>query len=171
MAGYRGLRIFANERRVEAMRLLERIKDDGPLAASKFETGRTGWWEWSESKRMLEWLFWAGHITTASRGADFERVYDLTERVIPAETLAVRPRLRPRHRRLIERASRAPGIATPGELCDYFRLAARDAKQAIVDLVEEGELVPAIVPGWPAAFLHREARCPRRIAARRCSPP
>jgi uncharacterized protein len=61
---------------------------------------------------------------------------------------------------------RALGVATAGELCDYFRLAPRDAKQAIVDLVEGGELVPAIVPGWPAAFLHHEARCPRRIAAR-----
>jgi uncharacterized protein YcaQ len=167
LAGYRGLRIFAQERRLEAMRLLERIRDDGPLAASKLEKGRTGWWEWSESKRMLEWLFWAGHITTATRGRSFERVYDLTERVIPAETLAFpTPTEAEAHRCLVERASRALGIATAGELCDYFRLYLRDAKQAIIDLVEEGELVPAIVPGWPAAFLHREARCPRRIAAR-----
>jgi uncharacterized protein len=167
VAGYRGLRIFASERRSEAMQLLERFNEDGPLAASKFETGRTGWWEWSESKRILEWLFWAGHITTATRSPSFERVYDLSERVIPAETLALpTPTEAEAHRRLVERASRALGVATAGELCDYYRLAARDAKQAIVDLVEEGELVPAIVPGWPAAFLHREARCPRRITAR-----
>jgi uncharacterized protein len=167
VAGYRGLRIFANERRAEAMRLLERIRDDGPLGASEFEKGRTGWWEWSESKRMLEWLFWAGHITTATRGPNFARVYDLTERVIPAETLALpTPTEAEAHRRLVERASRALGVATAGELCSYFRLTQRDAKQAIADLVEEGELIPAIVPGWPAAFLHREARCPRRIAAR-----
>ncbi len=144
-----------------------RIKDDGPLAASKFERGRTGWWEWSEPKRILEWLFWAGHITTATRGRSFERVYDLTERVIPAATLALpTPAEAEAHRGLVERASRRSGVATAGELCDYFRLAMRDAKPAIADLVEEGELVPAIVPGWPAAFLHREARCPRRIAAR-----
>ena len=166
-AGYRGLRIFAGERRAEAMRLLERIRDEGPLAASKLEKGRTGWWEWSESKRMLEWLFWAGHVTTAGRGRGFERVYDLTERVIPAEILALpTPTEAEAHRRLVERASRALGVATAGELCDYFRLAPRDATPAIAELVEGETLVPAIVPGWPAAFVHREARRPRRIETR-----
>ena len=53
---------------------LDRIRDEGPLSASDFERSRTGWWEWSESKRMLEWLFWAGHITTSTRRGSFVAV-------------------------------------------------------------------------------------------------
>src|SRR3546814_6142320 len=64
---------------------------EGPLAASDFEGGKGngGWWGWGDTKRALEWLFWAGHITTATRRASFERVYDVSERVIPAAILAL----------------------------------------------------------------------------------
>ena len=89
-AGWSRMRAYATERRVEAMALLDRIRVDGPMAASDFEEhkGQSGWWEWSDAKRTLEWLFWAGHISTSSRRGSFERVYDLTERVIPADVLA-----------------------------------------------------------------------------------
>ncbi|QEH31615.1 hypothetical protein OJF2_00800 [Aquisphaera giovannonii] len=166
-AGYRHLRAFAKDRRAEAMQVLGRLRDEGPLAASDFERSRSGWWEWSDSKQALEWLFWAGHITTATRRPSFERVYDLTERVIPREILALPTPDDPEsHRGLIERAARALGIATARELQDYFRLHGRDAGPAIAELVEEGTLVRAVVPGWPAAFLHRDARRPRRVEAR-----
>ncbi len=58
-AGWAALRTFANERRGEALTLLERVRNDGPLSASDLEDGRSrpGWWEWGDSKRMLEWLF------------------------------------------------------------------------------------------------------------------
>ncbi|WP_206612739.1 winged helix-turn-helix domain-containing protein [Paenirhodobacter populi] len=166
-AGYSSMRAIARDRRAEAMAVLDRIRQEGPLAASDFESSRTGWWEWSASKAMLEWLFYAGHITTATRRRSFERVYDLTERVIPAAILALpTPPEAEAHRQLIDRAARALGIATAGELRDYFRLAPEDARVAIAALVEEGVLIPATVPGWPPAFLHREARRPRRIEAR-----
>lgn len=163
-AGYSGMRAFAGSRRAEAMALLARIRDEGPLGASDVETGRTGWWEWSEPKRMLEWLFYAGHVTTRTRRRGFERVYDLPERVIPPGILAL-PALdeREAHRVLVERSARALGIATPGEIGDYFRLGGRDTQLAVADLVEAGRLVPATVPGWPKAFLHADARAPRRI--------
>ena len=63
-AGWRGLRVFAGERRAEAEALLERIRNEGPRAASELEEkrGRSGWWEWGNAKQALEWLFWAGHI-------------------------------------------------------------------------------------------------------------
>jgi len=167
LAGHAGMRVFATERRAEAMAVLERIREEGPLAASDFESSRTGWWEWSQSKRMLEWLFYAGHITTATRRRSFERVYDLTERVIPPAVLALpTPSEGEAHRSLIDQSARALGIATAGELRDYFRLGPEDAKAAIAELIEAGALVPATVPGWPAAFLHRDARRPRRIEAR-----
>ena len=111
-AGWRSLRIYARERRSDAMAVLDRIAREGPLAVSDFEDGksRSGWWEWGESKRILEWLFWAGHVTTATRRGGFERVYDLAERVIPAATLALpTPDKTAAHRGLVERAARALG--------------------------------------------------------------
>ena len=166
--GYGRMRIYAGERRVEAMALLDRIRGEGPLAASDFEShkGRSGWWEWSDTKRALEWLFWAGHITTATRRGSFERVYDLTERVIPTEILArATPADAEAHRGLIERAAVALGIATDTELRDYFRQSPDEAKPAIKALAEEGVLVPVMVPGWRHAWLHRDARRPRKINA------
>src|SRR3569832_2551346 len=64
--GWTNLKRSATERRGEAMALLDRIRGEGPLAASDFEgsKGSGGWWGWSDTKATLEWLFWAGHITT-----------------------------------------------------------------------------------------------------------
>lgn len=166
--GWGRMRLYATERRAEPMALLERIRAEGPLAASDFEShkGQSGWWEWSDTKRALEWLFWAGHITTATRRGSFERVYDLPERVIPAEVLAQpTPSDAEAHRALIERAAAALGIATEGELRDYFRQSPAEARPAIEALAEQGTLIPVAVPGWRHAWLHRDARQPRRIEA------
>ena len=168
--GWKGLRVFAGERRREAEAFLHRIRNEGPHAASDLEEkpGRSGWWEWGDAKRALEWLFWAGHITTATRRGGFERVYDLTERVIPADILALpTPDVKEAQRVLIERAARALGVATAQDLRDYFRLGPDDARHAIESLVEAGTLEPVEVPGWARlAFLHRDASTPRRISAR-----
>jgi uncharacterized protein len=167
--GWKGLRVFARERRVEAEGFLKRIRDEGPRAASDFEEkrGRTGWWEWGDAKRALEWLFWAGHITTATRRGSFERVYDLTERIIPPEILALpAPDEKDAQRALIERAAQALGVATAQDLRDYFRLGPHEARQAIESLLEAKVLEPIEVPGWARlAYLHRDARKARRISA------
>ena len=169
-SGWSGLRVFAGERRAEVEAVLDRIRAEGPLAVSDFDDGksRSGWWEWGDSKRKLEWLFWAGHITTATRRGGFERVYDLTERVIPAEIIALpTPDKAAAHRGLIERAARAMGVATDGDLRDYFRTGVTDSKAAIAALAEEGVLLPVRVKGWrQPAWLHRDARRPRRIQGR-----
>lgn len=167
--GWRHLRAFASARRSEADAVLERIRADGPLAASDFEHGKGqgGWWGWGETKVALEWLFWAGLITTATRRASFERIYDLPERVIPCEILASpTPEPAAAKRELIERSARTLGIATATDLRDYFRLDPQSARDAIAELVEDGVLLPVMVEGWKApAFLHRDARMPRRIRA------
>ena len=68
---------------------------------------------------------------------------------------------------LVERAASALGVATAQELRDYFRLGPNDAKEAIESLLEAGVLEPVEVPGWARdAYLHRDARRPRRISAR-----
>lgn len=166
--GYRALRQFAAERRPEAEAVLERIAAEGPMAAADFEQGssRSGWWEWSHTKHALEWLFWSGKITTATRRGSFARLYDLPERVLPKPILDLpTPDAASAQRGLIERSARALGIATAAELRDYFRLKPDEADHAIADLVEAGLLLPAQVEGWrQKAWLHRDARFPRRIA-------
>ena len=165
--GWGRLRAFARERRAEAEAALARIRDEGPRAASDFEGGRgaSGWWEWSHAKAALEFLFWAGRVTTHSRRGSFERVYDLSERVIPPHILAAPAPDEPEaQRRLVERSARALGVATAADLRDYFRLKPEEASSAIDSLVEEGVLAPVTIEGWRSpAFLHRDARRPRRI--------
>lgn len=165
--GYTALRRFANERSTEADAVLARIAADGPLAAADFENGssRSGWWEWSHTKHALEYLFWAGRITTATRRGSFARLYDLTERVIPADVLALpTPSAATAQRLLIERSARALGVATSADLRDYFRLKPAEGDPAIASLVEEGILEPVKVAGWSQkAWLHCEAANPRRI--------
>jgi uncharacterized protein len=156
----------ANVRRAAAMTLLERIRTEGALAASDVsETkGVGGWWGWSDAKTSLEWLFWSGQVTTATRRGGFERVYDLPERVLPAEVLNTpTPPEEDAHRALLLRAAQALGVATAGDLRDYFRQKPADAHPRIAELVEMGELVAVKVEGWgPQAYLHKDARLPAR---------
>jgi len=159
---------FAGEKRAEADALLKRIADEGPLAASDIaETrGQGGWWGWSETKQALEYLFWSGLITTATRRTSFERVYDLPERVLPRAILDTpAPAEADAQRALLARSAKALGIATAGDLRDYFRLKPNDASPRIDELVEDGTLLPVAVRGWKQqAYLHRDVKVPRRIS-------
>jgi uncharacterized protein YcaQ len=168
-SGWTSMRAFAGERRAEADAVMTRIAAEGAMAASDFagQKGAGGWWGWSGTKAALEYLFFAGRITTATRRGSFERVYDLPERVIPAAVLRLpTPDEAEAHRALIARAARALGVATAAELRDYFRLSPADAAPRIAELAEAGTLVSVSVRGWKQqAFLHSEARRPRRIQA------
>lgn len=170
---YSGLVAFARSRR----KLIDGVRDEiaarGPLSAAEIETGGArgegGWWGWSDAKRALEWLFWCGEITTAvRRGAGFERVYDLTARVLPQAALdAPVPPRDAAQRELLLRAAAASGVATAGDLADYFRLPPVEAKHRLAELVEAGALLPALVEGWRnPAYLHPDARRARRVDAR-----
>lgn len=166
---YGGLARFGRERRSYIDEVLAQVRGRGPLAASDLEgtRGEGGWWGWSDAKHALEWLFWAGLVTTATRRG-FERLYDLPERVLPAAVLAVpTPEPAEAQRQLLRIAARALGVATAADLRDYFRLSPDDVKDRLPELVEAGELVPVRVEGWSQpAYLHAGARRPRRIEAR-----
>lgn len=165
--GYRALRRLATEGQREADAVLARIAAEGPMAAADFDKGasKSGWWEWSPTKHILEYLFWAGRITTATRGGSFARIYDLTERVIPSAILALpTPDAASAQRALVERSARALGIATAADIRDYFRLKPGEADHAIADLAEAGVLVPTKVRGWNVkGWMHRNARLPRKV--------
>jgi uncharacterized protein YcaQ len=120
---------------------------------------RYGWWERSDAKRALEWLFWCGRVTTATR-RHFERIYDLPERVLPEAVLAQpTPSEADAHRELLRHAGRALGVGTEADLCDYFRLSRVDGRARLAELVEEGALRVVSVEGWDVpAFLDPGAR-------------
>lgn len=166
---YGGLAKFGRERADYIEEIFGQVAATGPIAASSLEgqKGKGGWWGWSEAKQAFEWLFWAGRITTAYRRG-FERFYDLPERVLPQSVLDLpTPSPADAHRELLRISARAHGIATAGCLRDYFRLSPADMKGRIEELVEEGELLPVRVEGWERpAYLHKDARLPRRIEAR-----
>jgi uncharacterized protein YcaQ len=167
---YGGLATFGRERPDFVRAVLREVEERGPLSAGDLENGGRGqgsWWGWSDGKRALEWLFWAGLVTTATRRG-FERVYDLPERVLPQAVVdAPTPAPDDAQRALLRHAARALGIASERCLRDYFRLDVADARLRLAELVEAGELMPVTVDGWKdTAYLDPAARIPRRIDAR-----
>jgi uncharacterized protein len=152
--------------------LLAEVRAEGPKTSRDLDDGlprvRENWgWNWSETKKALEYLFFTGELAVARRNGAFERVYDLPDRVLPRAVLEQpEPTPREAHRELVRRAARSHGVATGRSLADYYRMRPSEAGPAIHDLVEAGELRPVAVEGWPApAYLHPEARIPRRVDA------
>jgi uncharacterized protein YcaQ len=167
---YKTLAAFGRERQELIGEVRREITDRGPLKASELShkhRGDGGWWGWSDGKRALEWLFWTGELSTATRHETFERAYDLSERVLPQAIIATAtPPEADAQRHLVGVAAAALGVATERCLRDYFRLPVCDTKLRIAELVEAGTLLPVSVEGgFAPAYLHRDARRPRRIAA------
>jgi uncharacterized protein len=125
-------------------------------------------WNWSETRRMLDYLYTSGQLAIAGRNSQFEIRYDLPERVIPPAVLAQPvPSRAEAARELVRRAARSHGVATVQDLRDYYRMGVADTATAVAELVEDGELVPVAVEGWKRpAYLHRDARLPRTVGAR-----
>jgi uncharacterized protein YcaQ len=161
---------FARAERGFIDEVLAEVGARGPLPAAAFGERRRksgSWWSWHDGKLALEYLFWAGKVAVAQRQGGFERLYDLPERVLPRAVLEQpTPEDDEAHRGLIRIAARALGVATAGELRDYFRLSPEDARPAIAALVEGGDLVPVAVEGWrQPAYLDPRASVPRRVEA------
>jgi uncharacterized protein YcaQ len=155
----------ANESTI--VRLKAALAANGPMPASAFEREaervRGPWWDWDEVKRGLERLFRVGELASAGR-SNFERVYALPEQVLPAEVLAREVPEDEAKYQLMKRSAIAHGIGTLNDLADYFRIKQTRAKDALQRLVDEGEVLPVTVPGWnKPAYLHKDARIPRRI--------
>jgi hypothetical protein len=165
-----GVGEWARERPEFLRWVLDEVRDKGPLTAREIEHDvprrKDHWgWNWSEVKRALECLFWEGRVTAARRNGSFERVYDLPERVLPADVVnAPTPDRQEAYRELVRTAARSLGVATERDLRDYYRLGVAGTRTAISELVEAGELTQVAVRGWSQpGYLHPGARLPRRI--------
>lgn len=151
--------------------VLDQVRLDGPVTAHDVPTvpgpsRKPGDWNRPMSRIALEYHFARGDLAVARRLPNFQRVYDLPERVVPAMHL---DRVMPdddARRELLLAAANASGVATLQDLSDYYRMSPRDAAPRIDELVESGELVPVSVEGWNApAYLAATARIPRRVDA------
>lgn len=150
--------------------VLRRIEVDGAIAAGDISerVGPKGqWWDWDDAKVALEVLFWNGQVSATRRAADFARVYDLTERVLPRHVLdRATPTEHDAQKELLARAARHHGVGTVADLADYHRQNLTLCKRLIRELVEEGVVEEVRVEGWAeAAYLHADAVVPRSLHA------
>lgn len=172
------------------------VAERGPISAAELSnTGKRsgGWWGWwgsGNGKATLEHLYDSGLVAIAGRRG-FERLYDLTGRIIPQAALdAPVPPREEAMKQLICLAAKAYGVGTFGDITGYFhidgwrdrtppgplwtrpegpdgRRATPIAKRLVSELVEEGRLLPARVAGWKEqAYLHPRACVPRTVDAR-----
>jgi uncharacterized protein YcaQ len=153
-------------------RILALVQSDGPIRARDTGAVRPAptpgqMWNWHPEKVALEYLFFSGQVAAARR-VNFERYYDLAERVVPAGVSAMPTPAPPdAQRQLVRVAAQALGVATEPDLGDYFRLPRADSKARVAELVAAGELLNVEVDGWDApAYLWPAARQPRSINAR-----
>jgi uncharacterized protein len=135
---------FAKDRKMMRA-VLDRIRAEGPLLARDFETPkgtRQGWWDWKPAKKALEQLFMQGDLMAAGRDG-FQKIYDLPERVLPADVDTSTPTIDELAGYLLETALRAHGFAVPKEVT-YLRrgTAIRTALRARLDAdVSDGRLI------------------------------
>jgi hypothetical protein len=135
--------------------VLARIREEGPLAARDFENltarGQGPWWDWKPAKAALETLFWRGELMIRERRG-FERIYDLTERVLPAGTDTREPSAAELGRFMVRRALGALGVAGEREIRDYIRIGDRHiVAAALKEMLAAGEIACLGIEGRPGA--------------------
>jgi len=152
--------------------VLDQVRERGPLKTSDLhdpgdKDPNGSMWNWSKGKVALEALFMEGLVTSAHR-PNFVRMYDLTERVIPAEHLEAEGLGREEAQSiLLTRAARSLGVGTAADLADYPRIRMPQARPLLDRLVADGRLIEVEVTGWDrTAYLHPEATLPRRVEGR-----
>jgi uncharacterized protein YcaQ len=167
-----GFETFLEEHAPWVARVLEEVRARGPLTADGFENPRVlprelrhAWFR-SAARAVLEAHFGRGLLAVHERRPNFQRSFDLAERVVPAEHRGPPPARDEAQRALLEVAARAHGVGTAADLADYHRMPLAEARPRLAELLDRGALRPVEVEGWAeTAFRHAEAREPRRLEA------
>jgi uncharacterized protein YcaQ len=172
--GWHYSRHWVESHRAEVERLLDFIRERGAVRSADFARtdGKAGgWWEWKTEKRALEMLFTSGELMIARR-VNFQRVYDLRERVLPSWDDGQFPPAEAARRELALRAVRALGVTAARWVADYFRTAKRETMETVSALAREGALLTVAVEGWdePAIFHPDHRKLVRDAAAGRLAP-
>jgi uncharacterized protein YcaQ len=165
---YNPIRKLRNRRRyLEGV--LEQVRADGALTSADLPPlpgpkRKPGDWHRSLPRWALEFHFARGDLAVSHRLPNFQRVYDLPERIIPGEHLNASIDRDAAEREMLRRAAGALGVATLQDLADYFRMSPRLAAPRVAELVEEGALTTVEVENWAQpAYLSAAARLPRAI--------
>jgi uncharacterized protein YcaQ len=164
--GWKYSETWMRERADDVARVVEHIRANGPARSSDFERSDGkggGWWEWKPEKRSLEQLFTTGALMIARR-QNFQRIYDLAERVHPSWDDSRMPPLPEVRRQFVLRAVRALGLARASWIPDYHRTRRPHADPEA--LVARGELLRARVAGWDdPVYVHPEHEAALHLAA------
>jgi uncharacterized protein YcaQ len=140
-------------------RVMGHIREHGGALSAQFESteaNRGGWWNWKAEKMALEALFDAGELMIAKR-RNFQRLYDLRERVLPEWDDSLTPSHEQVRRQLALRAVKVLGVALTGWVADYFRIANRGVATLLAELAADGSLLAARIEGFDEpAFVHPE---------------
>lgn len=152
----------------EVDRVLDAIRERGEVRSSDFartDGKRSGWWQWKPEKRALEMLFTSGALMIARRH-NFQRIYNLRERVLPAWNDSQLPLRDEVQRALVLKAVRALGVTKARLVSDYFRMNRRETESFTKQLGEEGALLSVEVEGWnEMAYVHPDNRKLLKAAA------
>jgi hypothetical protein len=126
--------------------VLARIEREGPMRAGDFDYDgprRGSWWDWKPAKRALEFLVNRGELMVSSR-VNFQRVYDLTDRVLPDWTDIQEPTQKETVRHLLERSILALGVCRLAQIPDYAHLKHREAGPVLDRMLKDGMIVPVM---------------------------
>jgi uncharacterized protein YcaQ len=149
--------------------ILDQVREAGAVVAGDLPDAESlprkpGDWHRPVQRWALEHHFGRGLLAVRKRLANFQRVYDLPERLIPERELDRTVDTDHARRQLLRQSAAALGVGTLQDLADYYRMPPGDAAPRVEELVEEGELLPVRVEGWRnGAYLAREAKMPRAI--------
>lgn len=157
--GWKYRQAWMLEHAAEIEQLIAHIQENGPVRSADFEhprKGTSGWWEWKPHKRHLEGLFTSGKVMVIER-RNFQRVYDLTHRVMPhwdderdllsreaAEAI------------MLENSARSLGIFRSQWLADYYRLRQPALKPLLEMWLQEQRIIPVMVETLGEMWLHKE---------------
>lgn len=166
--GWNYSRDWMQSHREHIDRLMSHIREQGPVRSADFVRNdglSGGWWEWKPEKRALEMLFTTGDLMIARRH-NFQRIYDLRERVLPSWNDRDLPPAHQVRRRLVLKAVQALGVTREQWVHDYFRTRKPETRQIVSELLKEGALLQAEVEGWDTpGIIHPENEALARTAA------
>ncbi len=153
----RHARAWLEQHREGVATFLQRVREAGQVRSADFARtdGRRGqWWDWKWEKVALEMLLITGDLMVARRH-NFQRIYDLRERVRPDPSDTALPSQEAVRRALALKAVRALGVAPARWVPDYFRTPKTGAAELLAALAAEGALIEARVEDVKGpAYLH-----------------